>query len=237
METGNGVGEAARRLRPAGYAALGVVWLALTIVSLLLWAALPAILAATAGSLHDSPGITSLRGDPSNLTAFILTMIILPPFFVYALLAITVGCASLTALAFIYAGRARNPLYNDRKLSRTDYAVDAIGPPLAAFLPKALSLLPTWRSPGTDALAALTTLAFRPGFRLVGSAWVLGVCYFFTIGWALWPVHGAVLAVCVVISAVLAALGVWLLIRSAVVRYRALSTELNAETDAAAAKP
>lgn len=229
--SGARVSETTRRLRPLGYFGIGVVWLILTAVSLLLWAALPAILAATAGSLHDAPGIVSLKDDPSNLTAFVLSMIILPPFFIYVLLALTAGCASLMLLSFVYVARARNPHYADRRLSRTEYAVDAMGSPLAAFLPKALSLLPTWRSRGTDVLAGIVTLAFRPGFGLVMASWVLGLCYFFTVAWALWPVRGGAIWACVAGSVVLGAVGVWLVVRRARGRYLKLSAEVNAATD------
>lgn len=229
--------EAARTLRPLGYAAIGVVWLILTAISLLLWAALPLIIPAAAGPLSQAPGIVSLRDDPSNLTAFILTMVVLPPFVIYVLLAVTAGSGSLMLLAFTYAGRARDPRYADRRLSRTSRTVDALGSPLTAFLPKALSLLPAWRSPRTDALAAVTMLAFRPGFRLVMASWVLGLCYFFTVAWALWPVSGGTLLGCLVVSILLGTAGAWLLARSAIARYRTLSARLNDETDAAAATP
>lgn len=227
-------GAVVRHLRPLGYLGIGVVWLVLTAISVLLWALLPLILAATSGTLRDAQGIVSLRDDPSNLTAFILSMIIVPPFFVYVLLAVTVGCASLMLLSLIYFGRALDPRYNDRKLSRTDYVVDAVGPPLAAFVPKALSLMPTWRSRSTDVLASLTTLAFRPGFGIVLSSWVLGLCYFFTVGWALWPVHGAVFALCLTTSVLLGVVGTWLLIRNGIARYRKLSAEVAENTDAVA---
>lgn len=235
MDDSNGRAELTRTLRPAGYFGLGVVWLVLTLVSLALWAALPAILSASVGTLGAAPGVVGLAGDPSNLTAFVLSMIIAPPFFIYALLAVTTACVSLMLLCFIYVGRARDPEHAGRRLSRTDYAVDAIGSPLAAFWPKALSLMPTWRSRGTDVLAGLVTLAFRPGFRLVMAAYLLGLCYFFSVAWALWPVTGAALVLCAGVSVVLDAAGVWLVVRSGIARYRALSAQVEHATDAAAA--
>ncbi|MET4580560.1 hypothetical protein ABIE21_000050 [Conyzicola nivalis] len=215
------VTPAARALRPFGYLGLSVVWLAITAVVLLLLVAIPAALAGE-GPLSEAPGMAALAVDNQWIAALIVVPLFAVIFGTVVFL-LAQGSLSLFVLSLVALSRSLRPSFAGEPLTTTRWTGEAIGPVRLGSAPAkyapvknmaALSLIPVRRTRFSAFWTAGMLFAFAPSFRVITeSAWV-GLAYFITVGWVMWPVTGPLAIVLAVVSAALAVFGVWRVIRA-----------------------
>lgn len=173
------------RLRPLGYAGLALVYAAIALIILFVLALLPTLLEDT-GSLADSPGVTTLRENPSELLAFAVAMPLMILMFGYVAVLLLGAFAVLTVLALTYAVRALRPGYAGERLSATGWTRDALG--TATVYPSAMSLLPRRMTPWTRFWLKCYVFTYTPtGGTVVGST-PAGAAYLLAVICVCWPV-------------------------------------------------
>ncbi|QTE30597.1 hypothetical protein [Pengzhenrongella sicca] len=186
-------------LRPFGYLAMGVVWVALWLVIVALAAALPVALSdrkpigLADGPFSTAAGIVDLQENPLTL---ILVLLLLMPFlalvFGYVVALFPLTSWPLAALSFVYVARSLRPSYAGEALSGTSYSDEAIGPPTVGGS-TALSLLPMRSSWLTDVLMKAYIMGWTPSFTAIKHCFWLGIGYLVATLAFVWPVTNPVL--------------------------------------------
>ncbi|QJW35423.1 hypothetical protein [Cellulosimicrobium protaetiae] len=146
-------------LRPFGYLTTGLVWTAIGLLLLALYAGV-AVAQVVWGA--GVPPVWEVDGRPVGWGVAALLVVVLAPLAGPA--AWYLGCATwpLAALSWIYVVRALRPAFRREKLSRTTYALPGttLGPMTAT--PVALSLQPVRASRATDVLMRFSARGWRP---------------------------------------------------------------------------
>jgi hypothetical protein len=221
-----------RTARVFGYLGIAVVWLAIFLVVIFLWAALPAALSSS-GPLGSAPGITELA-DPGELVPFLIAMILIAVPFGFVLFYMTIATFSLLMLSLTFLRRSLDPGYGAEPLSSTRWTSEAIGPmriggavlalipinkgPIARwrkiFGKAAISLIPVRQSPVSRFWTQAMMLALVPSWRMIFSTFWFGLAYLFTVAWILWPVTGALVGACSAVSVAVTAFALWRILRA-----------------------
>lgn|GEM_PF-1653935 len=163
-------------MRPVGYLAVGLVWLALALGLLGLWVA-PAVHGLVAPPADQEPWAT-LAASPGDALG---RLAVLAPFAVVLAgpVAWYLSCATwpLAALSLVHAGRAVDPASWHEPLSYADRvaAGATTGPPVPGRLP--LPLQPVRRSRVTDTLVRFAASGWSPDPRAFGAALPAGVAW------------------------------------------------------------
>jgi hypothetical protein len=201
IETSPTLGARRLLLRAAGYWAVTVIWLALLLVMLLLWAVFFL-------TIHEPMGDgVGLQGA----VEFVLLVLIVSPILGPALVFLTGLTLSFTALAAIAFERSLRPGYAHEPLTGSTWSRSAIGTP--AHQTSAISLIPV--RPSRPA-AFWTALMFRcalPGWRAILGAALIGAGYLITVGWVKWPASGGWIVFWALLGAVVILAGVRVLFR------------------------
>ncbi|XGX78289.1 hypothetical protein LQK93_01074 [Terrabacter sp. BE26] len=178
----------ARALRPFGYLCVATVWTALSVVSLLLPAALPF------GLWSSNPRFSSKQfiaeGDIVPVLLFLIFAVaVLVPLLGYAYVALPLACLPLAVLAWTYVARSLSPGYRRQRLSCTRWSRELIGAP--NMPPVAMSLLPVRQTTWTRAWTVLMGMGWRPSWDVLVAGMPVGLASFVVSGWAFWPMGEA----------------------------------------------
>ncbi|WP_156387901.1 hypothetical protein [Cellulomonas sp. Root137] len=187
-------------LRPFGYLALGIVWLALWLVILAVAAALPVALSdrdpigLADVPLSQSVGVVDLQENPLKLVAVVVLLVpVLAAIFGWVVVMFPLTAWPLAALSFVYVARSLRPSFAGEALSATSSTDEAVGQPTATET--ALSLLPVRSSRLTDLLTTAYLAGWTPSFAMIRSCFWLGLGYVLFTVWIAWPVTDVTLVV------------------------------------------
>ncbi|MGO4301087.1 hypothetical protein [Leifsonia sp. RAF41] len=202
---------AERALRPVGYLLVALVWTALSVVTLLLPAALPFALWSTNPDFSSQEFVTG--GDVVPTVLFLIfAVVVLVPLLGYAFVALPLASVPLAVLSWTYVGRSLAPAYAGERLSSTGWSRNVIGPPTLG--PTALSLLPVRLTAWTRFWTELMLLGWRPGRGILLAGIPYGLASFAVAGWLFWPVGTVGVAVWTILTAALVVATVVLVVRA-----------------------
>ncbi|MGO4534637.1 hypothetical protein [Leifsonia sp. 2MCAF36] len=191
---------AERVLRPFGYLLVALVWTALSVVTLLLPAALPFGLWSANPDYSSREFLTG--GDVVPMVLFLVfAVVVLVPLLGYAFVALPLASAPLAVLSWTYVGRSLLPAYADERLSSTGWSRNVIGPPTVG--PTAMSLLPVRLTPWTRFWTELMLLGWRPGRGILVAGIPYGLASIAVSGWLFWPLGTVGVVVWTVITVAL----------------------------------
>lgn len=188
----------ARVGRVFGYLGLVVLWAAILAVGI--FATILALPGALGAAGPEGLGDSQLFRHSDTWLAVVLPLLALI-FGAISVFVVTASLGALLAAATLFV-RSLNPAYAGEQLSLSILTKDgeAVGPVSTAFTGVALSLIPVRLTRWTKIIVMIQFNAWLINGTLLLIGFLWGCTYLFTVGWMLWPVTGAGVIVCAVLS-------------------------------------